>query len=290
MGEFVEQPKLSTWGIEEIEANTCEDNEHNRRILNYAKLPYKIFEPGVLEVLFQNYDELNEHHGTVFDRKKIILSNPKNPWSDYLPFDELPLDYLETAPAWIQRHRNKYQDALEEGVAASKMPILPGRCKRQRADGSRCWNWAWPAARAEGFCKGHSKYGSFNAMEMQSQLSDASKIRLSQMSPAAVAVLEDLMINSQVPHVRLKAATEVLDRVGIRGGTELSVSGNITHEVMDPAQAVRERLAQLADRLTVPELEAGDPESSSNGDGESSSEIVVGEIVEAVEVDMDDDR
>lgn len=275
---FVEQPKLSTWGIEEIEANTCEDNAHNRRILNHAKLPYRIFEPGVIEVMFQNYDELNAHHETVYERKKVILSNPKNPWSDYLPFNELPLDFMETAPAWMQRHLNKYNDALAEGTREDKLPILPKRCRRQRADGSRCWNWSWPAASADGFCKGHSKFGSFNVMDQMNRLNDAAKIRLGQMSPAAVEVLEDLMINSSVPHVRLKAATEILDRVGIRGGTELTVSGQVDHTVQDPAVVVRGRLEQLAERMQpAGELTTSTSPASSS---ETEHEVVEGEIIE----------
>jgi hypothetical protein len=274
---FVEQPKLSTWGIEEIEANTCEDNAYNRRMLNSAKVPFRIFEPGVIEVMFANYDELNAHHETVYERKKIILSNPKNPWSDYLPFDELPMDFMETAPAWIQKHLNKYNDALDEGVAEHKLPILPKRCKRVRADRSRCWNWSWPAASAEGFCKGHSKFGSFNVMEQMNRLNDAAKIRLGQMSPEAVAVLEDLMMNSNVPHVRLKAATEVLDRIGIRGGTELTVSGTITHEAEDPAAVVRDRLSQLAARAE----ESSIPKShDENGTEILALPVVQGEVVE----------
>lgn len=272
---FVDQPKLSTWGIEEIEANTCEDNAYNRRMLNSAKVPFRIFEPGIIEVMFANYDELNEHHGTVYDRKKIILTNPKNPWSDYLPFDELPMDFMETAPAWIQRHMNKYDDAVAEGVAPSKLPILPTRCKRVRADRSRCWNWSWPAASAEGFCKGHSKFGSFNVMEQMNKLNDAAKVRLGQMSPEAVAVLEDLMMNSNVPHVRLKAATEVLDRIGIRGGTELTVSGHVTHEVEDPASVVRDRLAKLGERAAS----AVNP-SEYSGTEPLALPVVQGEVVE----------
>lgn len=271
---FVEQPKLATWGIDEIEANTCEDNALNRRILNGNKIPFRVFEPGIIEVLFENYDELNAHHESVYDRKKIILVNPKNPWSDYLPFDDLPLDFLETAPAWIVRHLNKYNDAVEEGVKPDKLPILPKRCKRKRADGSRCWNWSWPAASAEGFCKGHSRFGSFNVMDQMNRLNDAAKVRLGQMSPEAVAVLEDLMMNSDVPHVRLKAATEVLDRIGIRGGTELTVSGQITHEVEDPAAVVRGRLSQLAERAEAAQI------PNSQGNTPRELPVVQGEVVE----------
>lgn len=277
MEEFVSAPKLSTWGIEEVEANVCEDTFENRQKLTYAKIPFKILEPGLIEVLFQDYGELNKHHASQFEAKKIILDNPRNPWSDFLPFDELPLDYMESAPAWIQRHLNKYKDAVEDGTPEHRLPLLPTRCRRVRADGSRCWQWSWPAASAEGFCRSHVKNGAFNATEQMTKLSDAAKLRLAQLSGPALEAMEDLVLNSTVPHVRLKAATEVLDRIGIRGGSELNVSGNVTHEMRDPAIEVRERLQALADRIAPKELETASPITD---DLSPELETVEGEVIE----------
>lgn len=256
MESFVSPPNLATWGIEEVEANVCEDTFENRQKLSFAKIPFKVLEPGLIEVLFQDYGELNKHHSTQFEAKKIILDNPRDPWSDYLPFDELPLDYMDTAPAWIQRHLNKYQDAVASGTPEHKLPILPQRCRRRRADGSRCWQWAWPAVQAEGFCRKHCSAAAFNATDQMAKLSDAAKLRLAQLSEPALLAMEDLVLNSTVPHVRLKAATEVLDRIGIRGGSELSVSGTVQHEMKDPAVEVRERLNALADKIAPREIEA----------------------------------
>lgn len=258
MTDFVAPPSLSTWGIEEVEANVCEDTFENRQKLNAAKVPFKVFEPGLIEVDFVDYSELNKHHADQFAKKKIILANPKDPWSDYLPFDELPLDFMETAPAWIQRHLNKYKDAVEEGLAPNKIPILPGRCIRIRADGSRCWQWGWPNEGSKGFCRTHGDKFAFNATAQIAKLNDAAKMRLSQLTEPSLTALEDLVINSTVPAVRLKAATEILDRVGIRGGSELTVSGTVQHEAIDPAQIVRDKLAELASRVEV-EAVAPDP-------------------------------
>lgn len=275
--QFVEQPDLSTWGIDAIERNVCEDSFENRQILNAVNLKFKVLEPGLIEVLFNDYGELNKHHENQFEQKKIILDNPKNPWSDFLPFDELPLDYMESAPAWIQRHLNKYNDAVEAGTPEHKLPILPGRCIRTRADGSRCWGWAWPAVSAEGFCRSHCSNAAFNATDQMNKLNDAAKMRLSQLTGPSLEALEDLILNSSVPAVRLKAATEVLDRVGIRGGMDLNISGQVQHELVDPAIAVRERLNSLAERLAPKEQEL---ESSSPEDKSSSPIIVVGEVIE----------
>lgn len=277
MEEYVSAPNLSTWGVEEIEANVCEDTFENRQKLSFAKVPFKILEPGLIEVLFQDYGELNKHHATQFEAKKIILSNPRDPWSDYLPFDELPLDYMDTAPAWMQRHLNKYQDAKTSDTPEHRLPVIPTRCRRRRADGSRCWQWSWPAVQAEGFCRKHCSAAAFNSTDQLARLSDAAKLRLSQLSEPALLAMEDLVLNSTVPHVRLKAATEVLDRIGIRGGSELNVSGNVTHEVLDPAQEVRNRLNALAARISPKELEEAVQREE---ELEVEIEIVEAEVIE----------
>ena len=252
MSDFVQPPSLTHWGIDEIEANVCEDTFENRQKLKAIGIPFKIFDAGLIEVQFQDYDELNKSHANQYEAKKIILDNPKNPWGDYLPFDELPVDYMETAPAWIQRKLNEYRDAVDEGVPEHKLPILPTRCKRMRADGSRCWQWSWPAPSTQGFCRTHAPKYAFNATAQMAKLNDAAKLRLSQLTEPSLAALEDLVLNSPVPHVKLKAATEILDRVGIRGGTELSVSGQIEHSGETPAELVSKRLDELAERLKPP--------------------------------------
>ena len=267
MERFSGPPSLASLGIEEIEANVCEDTFANRQALNDAKVPFRILEVGTIEVNYDLSAGLTKKHSSAYEAKKLILEDPRDPWSDYLPFDELPLDYMETAPAWIQRHLSKYQDALDEGLPPSKVPLLPVRCRRRRADGTRCWNWSWPAHRADGFCRYHCNKYAFDAMGQMQMLNDAARMRLSQMTEPSLQALEDLVLNSSVPHVRLKAATEVLDRVGIRGGTELQVSGQVTHEVVDPAQAVRDRLTALQERLTPPaELEAPAADADANGE------------------------
>lgn len=250
MDEFISAPNLTRLGIDEVEANVCEDSFENRQRLISAKVPFKVFEPGLIEVDFESRgDELNAHHANMYEKYKIILTKPKDPWSDYQPFLELPLDYMETAPAWIPRHKNKYMDALEEGVRADKMPILPERCKRLRADGSRCWGWSWPAESCKGMCRQHAGKYAFDAVGQMNEIREATRMRIASLTPKAVETLEDMMLNSSVPAVRVKAAIELLDRDGIRGGTELTVSGQVDH-VVDSAQVVRERLQSLNARHT----------------------------------------
>jgi len=77
MSSFVSRPSLAQWGIDEVEANVCEDTFENRQKLIAANVPFKVFEPGLIETDFQNYDELNAHHSSMFDKRKPILRTRK---------------------------------------------------------------------------------------------------------------------------------------------------------------------------------------------------------------------
>jgi hypothetical protein len=65
-----------------------------------------------------------------------------------------------------------------------------------------------------------------------------------QSAPYAVDVLEEMMETAVSEPVRLKAASEILDRAGVKGGFEFDVNVEIT-DGRTPAQIVMERLARL---------------------------------------------
>lgn len=73
----------------------------------------------------------------------------------------------------------------------------------------------------------------------------AARMRLIDDTQEAVTVLEDLLQNAASEAVRLKAATEVLDRSGVRGGVDVDVT--VTNS-QDPAAVLRERLSTLKAR------------------------------------------
>lgn len=279
--DFSGKITLSSLGIDEFEAGICEDTSENRQILRANSILYRISEPGFLEVDLRGVNggpSRAEKDASMWERNKSILVNPRDKWSDYLPFTELPFDWWDTAPFWAQRHMNKYNDAVAAGVPDHKLPTLPTRCKRMRGDGHRCWAWSWPSPAAEGFCRFHAPIGSFDYANQFQKLTDAAKGRLVELQSDALDALEELVTDrTTVPHVRLKAAENILDRTGIRAGTELTISGQVTHEVQDPAQAVRERLNALAARLGPPEIE-----SSS-----LPAPIIDVEVVETDEIPLD---
>jgi hypothetical protein len=65
-----------------------------------------------------------------------------------------------------------------------------------------------------------------------------------QSAPYAVDVLEEMMENAVSEPVRLKAASEILDRAGVKGGFEFDINVEVT-DARTPAQIVMERLARL---------------------------------------------
>lgn len=257
---------FASLGIREIESNVCEDTPQNRRAIRRAGVIFRVVPPeagttaptGMLEVDLSP-DAADKSNQSSWERNRIILENPKDPWSDYLPITDLPLDFWETAPPWLIRVLRSYEDA-----PADNKPALPVRCKKRRADGSRCWLWSWTTNphQKTNICRHHAPSGAWNRAEEIQRLQESARLRLAQLTDDAVDVMDDLMHESKVDQVRLRAATELLDRAGLKPGTELTISGDVkhTHEI-DPAQAVRDRLRVLADRIT-PAIEPADSDDN----------------------------
>lgn len=96
-------------------------------------------------------------------------------------------------------------------------------------------------------CNFHDEYGAATAL-VRDAVQDYARRGLYELTPDAIAVIESILNNEEVnPAVRLKAATETLDRIGVRAGTEVTV--NVEVEMVDPAEEIRARLARLADSV-----------------------------------------
>jgi hypothetical protein len=74
---------------------------------------------------------------------------------------------------------------------------------------------------------------------------ERARLKLAQSAPFAVDVLEDLMENAESEPVKLKAASEILDRAGIKGGYEFDVNVEVT-DGRTAASVISERLERLA--------------------------------------------
>ena len=65
-----------------------------------------------------------------------------------------------------------------------------------------------------------------------------------QAAPYAVDKLEELMEYAESEPVQLKAATEILDRAGVRGGVEIDTT--VTLDARPAASIIAERLERLS--------------------------------------------
>ncbi len=84
-----------------------------------------------------------------------------------------------------------------------------------------------------------------NVRSKAAAIVESARLKLIDSSDEAADWLIDLGRNANSEAVRLGAAKEVLDRAGVRGGTEVDV---VVSSSAAPADILRERLAKLKDR------------------------------------------
>jgi len=107
-----------------------------------------------------------------------------------------------------------------------------------KTDGLRCMLWHSGRIKDAGLCNLH-----LGSTRRTTSSVERAREKVSQISIYAVDVLEELMDTAQSEPVKLKAATEILDRAGVRGGIELGVEVNVNER---PAgEILRERLERL---------------------------------------------
>jgi hypothetical protein len=177
------------------------------------------------------------------NNKKQLLSDPGNVNSDFLTGLDLLLDdeALKISPPWVVGATRNWLKEQENGGPKSekRAPLgLPSRCRMTKTDGTRCQLWNSGRIKDDGLCRIHlgSTRRTANNVEIARQ-------KISQASTYAVDVLEELMETAISEPVKLKAATEILDRAGVRGGVELNVDIKTTDR--SPAEILAERLARL---------------------------------------------
>lgn len=178
--------------------------------------------------------------------------------ADDLP--SLPTDYDET-PVKVSPSAGK-NSAVEQGLnvpagwkptVSEPVPVVrcTGTIRNGDKKGQQCGNWSLRGATV---CIVHG--GRLpNVRKHAEEVREAAKLRLLGLSDMAIDTLEDLADaqGTAGPAVRLKAATEILDRAGIKGGVDVAV----THEVRaNPSEEIAKRLAGIAKRLTPEEVEA----------------------------------
>jgi hypothetical protein len=264
---------LESLGFEEVEPGLIEDTHQNRRALQMQDPPWtyvrELDEEGVPCGLIRpiSPEALTKTRRKVHDRRRPLLVDPDDPWSDYVHPDDYPLDV--EMPWWVDMRLRTWREQAAAGVPESERRRFPIRCTQLRTDNTRCWNWVGHPDKLS-VCKAHSD----QTREAVLKTPAYARERVLELSVDAVDTLAHLMNFAVGEAVRLKASTEVLDRAGVRGGTEIDM--NVTVGETDPAQALQDRLRTLAKRAEVIVTEEPDAERPAL----PAVEIVDAEIVD----------
>lgn len=242
------RPNLEELGIIEIERGICEDTFENRAVLRRSMLKWSpVFDDqtgaATNLIIARSIEQDKERALISINNKKQLLSDPGNINSDFLSGLDLLLDddALKISPPWVVGATRNWLKEQEQGGPKSdkRAPLgLPGRCRLTKTDGTRCQLWNSGRVKDDGLCRIHlgSTRRTANNVEIARQ-------KISQASSYAVDVLEELMETAISEPVKLKAATEILDRAGVRGGMELNI--DIKNTDRSPAEILAERLARL---------------------------------------------
>jgi hypothetical protein len=249
------RPDLSEIGIEEVDKGVCEDTFENRQVLRRAKLNWDpVYSTNGIPtglIRARSKQSTIERRIMSLAEKKPIMVDPDNRNSDFLTgldlIAEEKTDYL--VPPWVIHASRLWIKEQNEGGPRSekRQPLaLPHRCRQIKDDQIRCMLWSSGRPKDDGLCRIHLR----STKHKTSDDIERARNKLMQAAPYAVDVLEDLMESAESEPVKLKAATEILDRAGVRGGIEVDTSVNI--DVRPAASIIAERLQ----RLTTTAMEA----------------------------------
>lgn len=283
------RPDLSQLGIEEVDRGVCEDNFINRGILRRAGMSWDPVYSTTGQVTglinARTKESRIERRLQSLAEKRPLLVVPTDNNSDFITgldlLAEEATDYL--VPPWVIHSTRLYLKEQEEGgpASAKRQPLAqPHRCRQIKDDGIRCLLWSSGRPKDDGLCRIHLR----STKKNPSDDIERARNKLVQAAPYAVDLLEDLMENAESEPVKLKAATEILDRAGVRGGVEIDTNVNI--DVRPAASVIAERLDRLAQgaistaaRLAEaglhvePEKEIIDAEIVSDGSEDQTDEL-----------------
>lgn len=242
------RPDLSQLGIEEVDKGVCQDTFENRAILRRARMSWDpVYSTnGVPTGLInaRSKETVMERRLMSLSEKRPLLVDPGNNNSDYLTgldlLAEEATDYL--VPPWVMHSTRLYLKEQEAGGPPSekRKPLCqPHRCRHIKDDGIRCMLWASGRPHDDGLCRVHLR----STKSKTSDDIERARTKLMQAAPYAVDMLENLMENAESEPVKLKAATEILDRAGVRGGIE--IDSTVVVDARPAASVIAERLERL---------------------------------------------
>ena len=283
------RPDLSLYGIEEVDRGVCEDSYENRSVLRAQRLNWQIVysesgEPtGNILVLSPEMSSRRSEMGA--QDRRTILTDDRNLNSDYLTEESLlieetadslvPLWVIAATRAWCRIREDRKTDPKKNSMIAGP----PQRCRQFKSDGMRCLLWSANRTTDDELCRIHlgSKHNNITGAVARA------RERAYQAAPIAIQMLEQLMESAESEPVKLKAATEILDRAGIRGGVEIDAKVDIN--VQPAAQLINERLLRLRPQASnILEIES----SEDAGGGETVEEVIL--EVEPVELEQKEEN
>jgi hypothetical protein len=259
--------ELEAYGFDEIEPGCIPDTVENKRRLRWlgsdwtwVPLLTEEREPtGLIQVFTPSETETRRTDVSIL--RASILSDPHDIWSDYVHPDSYPLDL--DIPLWVLQRLQRWREDGRKGIPEDERRPFPTRCTLVRHDGTRCWNWVGKPHEIDR-CKYHINWTSKSSQLMAAY----SKNALIDASPYAADTLIKLL-DAEGEAVQLKASTEILDRAGVRAGTDLNITGEITH--LDPSAALRQKLTTLSARV-VESLPSAEPDETVDAEIVSETE------------------
>jgi hypothetical protein len=281
------RPDLSELGIEEHDRGICEDSYENRAVLRRAKLNWiPVYATnGIPTGLIQAVSEEMSTQKRIMSlhEKKPILANPDNKNSDYITgldlIAEPATDYL--VPPWVIGATRAWIKEQETGLTSArrKPAALPMRCAAVKEDGIRCQLWTSGRPQDDGLCRIHLR----SLKHRPGDDIERARAKLTQAAPYAVDMLEQLMDTAESEPVKLKAATEILDRAGVHAGFDLNTKIDV--DVRPAASIIMERLNRLAINATDAAARLADAGVQPQGD----PNIIEAEVVETEGTGSDDE-
>jgi len=273
------RPDLTLIGLEEVDKGVCEDTFENRQVLRRAKLNWDpVYSTNGIPtglIRARSQQSTIERRILSLSEKKPIMVDPDNRNSDYLTGLDLvaeeKTDYL--VPPWVIGATRLWIKEQNEGGPRSekRKPLaLPHRCRQIKDDTIRCMLWSSGRPNDDGLCRIHLR----STKHKTSDDIERARTKLQQAAPYAVDMLEDLMENAESEPVKLKAATEILDRAGVRGGIEIDSTVNI--DLRPAASIISERLNRLASGA----IEAAGKLAAAGVRVETEQDMIEAEVVE----------
>lgn len=156
-------------------------------------------------------------------------------------------------------------------TVAEPVPVV--RCTVIKKNGERCNQWSMRGL-TKCYAHGKRELNFPSVVAHRDAVIEAARMKLLDASDDAADTLKELLQPGTAEGIRLKAATEILDRNGIRGGFEVDVEVGVKS---DPAQVIRERLARLAKA------------AEASADGDDGDTVLDAEVVDDDQLTLFDD-